>query len=605
MLQRDYQLACADATFKAFGSGAKGVLNALATGLGKTVVAGLCAKRMDSMLFIVDREELAFQGQRTLQQMLDRRVYLMLGWGGGLLWATGDHRHSRSFRPVKWVRDGGVEYLGYKNPPDAHYVVAMSQSMIRRMAAWPSDHFNYIIEDECHHSVSATRTKIREHFNQRRGVIGFSATPTRSDNKAAGLVYDAVGYQMSFLDGVDNGWLVPFRSRVVTCNDMDLRDFKGSAEYSQERLRLQTEKAAVIEAIAQRTVAIADGRQTVIFAQTVQQSQQICDYLKSIGERATHVDGKMHRSMRRDRLDQFGARNFQFVCNCALIEEGVDVPGIEVVAMAAPMRSTGRFMQRVGRGSRSTIQLTGATAEERCKQIADSDKPHFTVIDFIGQMDEHSSAMAFSGDLLAGDFSDEERKVAIKLATGSKEPDMRAIIAQAREIVAKRHRKLTPQQENEAARERYKLADRSAQQAWIMRQSFHPYDVLGLDKRAADQEVSKSDQYGRVYEASVKYLRDCHMQQQEIQLLTNTQIVYLARTLRQRAETHAPYPQARRIHACGYDNAGALSKQEANSLTERITSAGYVRPPEDGPNNRYLASIKQSKVGSNRDYIFL
>lgn len=574
---RDYQVDCTEATFKAFDNGAKGVLNALATGMGKTVIAGLMAQRMESFLFVVDREELAFQSQRTLQALTGHQVYL----------------------------ECGAEYKAFKNAPNARFVVAMSQSMIKRKEAYSQDRFQYIFEDECHHSVSATRSSIRDYFAGKRGVIGFSATPTRADNKAAGMVFDTVAFQMSFLDGVDLGWLVPFKSRVVSCNDIDLRGFKGSTEFSTQELRKQIEKQQVIEHVARKTLAIADGRQTVIFARTVQQSQQICQFLKSIGERATHVDGKMHRYMRRERLQQFGAKNFQIICNCGLIEEGVDVPGIEVVSMAAPMRSTGRFLQRVGRGSRATVHLSGATPEERRKQIAESDKPYFTVIDFIGQMDEHSAAMCFAGDLLSGDFDDETRKVAIRLATGRQDADMRAIVAEAKNIIAHRRRKLTPVQEKFAARERYAKIDKARENAWAMKTTFHPFDVLKLDKKAPDREISKSDQYGRSLDASERYLRDCKLTPQEIHLLTSPQRVYLARLLRARAESHAPYTQSRRIHSCGYE-ASDLTKAEANALSDRIIAAGFVRPAEDGPNTRYLAATNgAASVSTTKDYVFL
>ena len=461
----------------------------------------------------------------------------------------------------------------------------------------------YLVHN-CHHSVSPTRTAIRDYFTGKRGVIGFSATPQRLDGKAAGMVYDQVAMKMSFLDGVDLGWLVPFKSRVVSCHDMDLRQFKGSSEYSDKELRKQIEKDAVIEHIARKTIAIADGRQTVIFARTVEQSQKIQQYLKSIGERATHVDGKMHRYMRRDRLHQFAERNFQFVCNCGLIEEGVDVPGIEVVSMAAPMRSTGRFMQRVGRGSRAVIELTGETPEDRRKQIAESEKPHFTVIDFIGQMDEHSAAMCFAGDLLAGDFDDETRKVAIRLATGKQNADMRAIIAEARDIVAHRKRKLTPAEEKAAARERYANKSRSAENRWGQMTLFHPFDVLRIDRRLPDVEVPKAEQYGRVLDASTNYLKDCRLRPQEINALTNAQRVYLAKLLRQRAETHGTYPQYRLIHSCGYD-ASNQNREQAAELAKRCQDAGYIRPAEDGPNQLYLAAQRGQSISSAKDFVFL
>jgi superfamily II DNA or RNA helicase len=543
-----------------------------------TVLAGMLAQRMESLLFIVDREELAFQSQEKLQSITGRPVAL----------------------------ECGTEYKAFKTNPTAKIVVAMSQSLIRRLPAYSPDRFQYMMEDESHHSICATRTSIRNYFTGKRAVIGFTATPERADGKALGLAFDTTAYEMDYPTAVDLGWLVPFKSRILSCTEMDLRGFKKAVEFNQEALRLQTEKEAVIERIATKTMAVADGRQTVIFAQTVKQSEQINRYLRSIGERSTHVDGKMPRYLRRERLAQFGLKNFQFICNCGLIEEGVDVPGIEVISMAAPIRSTARFIQRVGRGSRAICDLDGATPEIRRKQIADSSKPWFTVIDFIGQMDDHCSSMCFSGDLLGGNFDDEERKVAIRLASGKDSPDMPAIMAEAKEIVAKRRAKLTPQQEKEEARKRYQKAGRAQEQTWAITTTFDPYAVLRLDKRTADKEVGKDEMYGRSLDASQQYLKACQLTPAEVRLLGSKEIVYLARVLRARANSHCSYLQARQIHARGYD-ASNLSKADGNRIMNRIIEAGYVRPEEDGPNELYEKhqASKVEPVGRKQNYTFV
>lgn len=578
-IARDYQVESVDSILKHIQAGSKGVLCAMATGLGKTGVAGFLAQHMDSLLFVVDREELAFQSKATLEAITGRPVAL----------------------------ECGPEYKAFKTNPKAKIVVAMSQSLIRRLKAYDPNRFEFIIEDECHHSVSATRTAIRSHFTGSRATVGFSATPKRADGKAAGEVYDSVAYQMDAMQGTELGWLTPFRSRVLSCNEMDLRQVKMSrGEFNAAALRLQLEKQAVVERIARQTIAIADGRQTVIFAQTVDQSKMIDRFLRSIGERSTHVDGKLPRFARRDRLSRFSKGDHQFIVNCSLIEEGVDVPGIEVVAMAAPVRSAPRFIQRCGRGLRPVIEMTGLTPDERRKQIAESRKPWCTIIDFIGQMDDHCSSMCFAGDLLGGEFDDETRKVAIRLASGQETPNIPAIMAEAKEIVAKRRTKFTPLQLKEEARKRYQKAGRSAEQAWAVGTVFCPYAVLRIDKKTADREVSKEATYGRSYDASQSYLKACHLMPQEIRMLSSKEQVYLARVLRERADTKSSYVQTRQIHARGYD-ASNLSKIEGHELMNRIIDAGYVRPAEDGPNELYESSVasKSEPVSKRQNFTFV
>lgn len=712
---RDYQHEAVASTWKHIEAGSRGTLLAMATGVGKTVVAGMLATTMESLLFIVDREELAFQSQEKLQEITGRQVAL----------------------------ECGPEYKAFKTNPTAKFVVAMSQSLIRRLSAYRPDRFRYIMEDECfpagtmvgsvpietikvadmvdsynhqtrkveqrkvlrvssrrssglvrvstnigesiictpdhpfyaaktmdpdyapacslrhgnmilrnrdgecywvymecvdaipdgddmevfnlevehnhnyfangylvhncHHSVAATRTTIRNHFSGSRATIGLSATPKRADGKAAGEVYDTVAFKMDIVEATDLGWLTPFRSRVLSCNEMDLRQVKlNCGEFNAAALRVQLEKQAVVERIARQTVAIADGRQTVIFGKTVEQSKMIDRFLRSIGERSTHVDGKLPRFARRDRLARFSNGDHQFICNCNLIEEGVDVPGIEVVAMASPCRSTPRFIQRCGRGLRPVISLHQATPAERRQAIRDSRKPWCTIIDFIGQMDQHCSSMCFSGDLLGGEFDDEERKVAIRLASGQETPDIKSIMAEAKEIVAKRRAKLTPAQEKEEAVKRYQKAGRVQEQTWCVTTTFCPYSVLRIDKKTADKEVSKEDSYGKSYSGSETYLRACNLTPQEIRTLSSKEIVFLARLLRKRSETHSSFAQCRQIHARGYD-ASNLTKSQGNTLMDRIRGAGYVRPVEDGPNELYEESraAKSEPVTKIQNFTFV
>ena len=118
---RDYQHEAVASTLKHIEAGSKGILLALATGTGKSVIAGMLATHMETMLFIVDREELAFQAKEKLESITQRRVAL----------------------------ECGTEYKAFKTSPDAKFVVAMSQSLIRRLSAYGPNRFDYIMEDEC------------------------------------------------------------------------------------------------------------------------------------------------------------------------------------------------------------------------------------------------------------------------------------------------------------------------------------------------------------------------------------------------------------------------------------------------------------------------
>ena len=83
-------------------------------------------------------------------------------------------------------------------------------------------------------------------------------------------------------------------------------------------------------------------------------------------------------------LAEFAAGKVQVVCNCGVLTEGFDDPGVEVVIMGRPTKSRSLYSQMVGRSTRPLPGVVDGpeTAEARKAAIAASAKPSCLVVDF-------------------------------------------------------------------------------------------------------------------------------------------------------------------------------------------------------------------------------
>lgn len=581
---RDYQQRAEDELFSLWGQGFRSVLIVLFTGGGKTVIAGNIAKRLQPgqrMLFQVHREELAYQSQQKLQEITGRQVALEMS--------------------------GRKAFI---DNPDAPIVVAMCQSMCKRLAGYKRDHFHVFAQDEAHH-LTAPQYRAAYDYYDWKFCFGLTATPMRSDGVALGKVFDKTCLEMMAIEGIEQGWLTPIRSRVETVADMDLSKVKiDVGDFNSKQLNEQLTKQSVIHTIAAKTLAIASGRQTVLFCRAIDQSQAVAAVMRQMGASAEHIDGKTGKGgwkwgryvkgERERKMDRFRDGSLQVLTNVGLIDEGVDVPGIEVVGNASPTRSQSRIIQRVGRGLRPVEPPQGMTPEERRAEIAGSHKPHCTVIDFLGgQMGEHF--MRVSGDLLGGEYDDEVRKVAIQLASkfDGEFVDWADIYAKAAAIVAEREKSRSVAEER---RQQMSLL-RAEENRWAFKKSKFdppcPFEVLGIEKRDASE--FRDDAYGRALQDAKAFLSDAGFTDLELQRLSNTEQYFLGREYwklcRRIPDNRASWKQMRLLYVYGYKpKSYRFRKTTACGIMARVENAGWVRPLEDGVNEYFLADTGKDVV---------
>lgn len=179
--------------------------------------------------------------------------------------------------------------------------------------------------------------------------MGFTATP-HTDHRGYIIrkVFGEIVYEAATANMVDAGRLVPAKLRQVhtafEATEQEQVDFSAL-------VGLVVADAAR-NALIVRTVLEGTGLAIVITSRVVH-AQELAAALAERGLRAGCLVGEMKRDDREDVLERARAGALDVVTATTLADEGLDLPNLRRVLLAAPAREGARFIQRVGRGLRT------------------------------------------------------------------------------------------------------------------------------------------------------------------------------------------------------------------------------------------------------------
>jgi superfamily II DNA or RNA helicase len=318
----------------------------------------------------------------------------------------------------------------------ARIVCASLQTIVqqRRLERWDPDHFGLIIFDEAHHSVSPTFRKPLDYFASAK-VLGVTATPDRGDEKALGKLFDDVAFVFDIVNGIEQGYLVPIRGQSVRVEEINLSSVSKTAG-DLAIGELDDEMVKHIEGIVQKTLELEPGRQGIWFFPGVKSAELACDRINALlPNSCAFVSGETPKEERDEIMKGFKNGRYSHLTNCQVATEGFDAPTADLVVIGRPTLSRALYAQMVGRGLRVLPGLVdhlvdGDAAVERRAAVAGSTKPYCAVVDFAGNAGKHT--LIAPEDLLGGDYSDEEVKLAKKVAKECPGQDVLANLEAAR-----------------------------------------------------------------------------------------------------------------------------------------------------------------------------
>ena len=461
MILRPYQSAACDAIFKEWQDN-DSTLVVMPTGGGKTILFADVIRRVfpRRALVIAHREELIFQARDKIQRVTGLQADVEMG---------------------EYRADGGLFDA-------ARVVVSTIQTQCSggdgggRMAKFDPARFGVLIIDEAHHATSPSYRRVIDYYrtNSALKVLGVTATPDRADEEALGQVFQSVAFDYEVQDAIHDGWLVPIQQQMVHVDGLDYSSIRTTAgDLNGGDLAAVLEAEKNLQQIASASVDIIGQRRALVFTASVKSAEMTAEiFNRHRANMAAWVCGKTDKEERRKILARFAAGKIQVVCNCGVLTEGFDDPGVEVVIMGRPTKSRSLYSQMVGRSTRPLPGVVDGpeTAEARKAAIAASAKPSCLVVDFVGNAGRHK--LVTSADILGGKFSDEAiEKAVIKAREAGKPVNMAKELDLAEE-------ELREQREQARLAEIARRANLVAT-ARFTTQSVDPFDVLHLEPTKA------------------------------------------------------------------------------------------------------------------------
>jgi DNA repair protein RadD len=344
-----YQVAALEQLDAAFAAGRRAPLLVLPTGAGKTVIAAEMIRRTVAtsgrVLFLAPRRELVAQTSEKLDAV---------GVEHGVILSGADERAGLAAA----VQVASVDTL-------------VSRVLRREMLALPA--CDLVLVDEAHLSITNIRRELLECWPAARRV-GLTATPTRKDGHALGLLYDAIIEPATTATLVTQGYLA--KARYFSWPTPDLTGVRTCAgDYNLADLELLLNKTPLLADVVATWLQHAPDRRTVVYCVSIAHAVALAEAFRREQIAAEHVDAGTPAPTRAATFARFRAGTTQVLTNCFLAAYGFDLPALSCVVLARPTRSLMLYLQMLGRGLR----------------IAD-DKRDCLVLDHSGAVHRHGLA---------------------------------------------------------------------------------------------------------------------------------------------------------------------------------------------------------------------
>lgn len=250
--------------------------------------------------------------------------------------------------------------LSDKLDPDASIQVSSMQTEIARTLKtnrWDPFPADYVIVDEAHLMCQGRSLEIlRRHVHSGAKLIGFTATPVCMSHLYPVLVYRGKPSEcLKYGAHVRAMIRAPFefdlgKVKKVKINNYDINSFKQEI-WSQQVV------GKIVESWQELN---PQARLTLVFAPDIECSIGLCDRFRSIGVSACHIDGKQiyvdgefyrdhDGSIRKRTLERARSGDIKVICNRFCLREGVDLPEIFHLILAAPIQNLKTYIQTIGR----------------------------------------------------------------------------------------------------------------------------------------------------------------------------------------------------------------------------------------------------------------
>lgn len=277
--------------------------------------------------------------------------------------------------------DHGIVADGFPFQPDKLVQVCSIDTLVNLMAKLPAPHG--IVFDEAHHTVAGNHSRVADAYPN-AWHIGLTATPERLDGTGLAAYYDEMLLGPTTGGLMKAGWLSPYR--YFAPGDPDL--VGGRDGFNRASVADAMGNVKLIGDAVEHWGRDACGMRTIGFEMSRRASLATVDAFRTSGIEAAHIDGTMHRDLRRELFARFRAGDLTYLSQVAIAGEGVDIPGAECALLRYKTNSLTKFLQDCGRVFRPLFSdgfdPNHATDAERLASIGAGPKPYAVILDMGG-----------------------------------------------------------------------------------------------------------------------------------------------------------------------------------------------------------------------------
>jgi superfamily II DNA or RNA helicase len=330
---RPYQAEAVDCVESQRSGGADKALLIMATGLGKSLVA--------SELIQHELERNSSQEVLVLAHMRDLiRQLEVSSWP----------QLSKQFPTHLWTEGEQPAFSG-------GVIFATWQSVLaaQKRGEISGGRFGLVIVDEAHHAPSdsfrALLAALQPNF-----LLGMTATPWRGDERSLDDIFGPPTFSMDMVDGMQQGYLADIDYRMLTdgidWDEVALQSRQGLTIKDLNVLLLMPDRdVAMVDLIASKMETL-DRRCAIGFCRSIEHATRLQPLLAAKGIRAGLLHSQLRREERFHNLSAFRGGELDMLLSIEMLNEGIDVPDVNMIAFMRVTHSRRIFIQQLGRGLR-------------------------------------------------------------------------------------------------------------------------------------------------------------------------------------------------------------------------------------------------------------
>lgn len=334
----DYQYKTVDALIKH-----RAIIAQVATGGGKSRIASMAyAKIKRPTLFITTRSVLMHQMKRAFDKSIKHRKKqgeadlddVFCGVLGDSEWRLSRHLNVAMVQTIQ---------ARLKDPATA--------DKMRRIL----EHFELVILEEAHESSGEGYFQIMNACKNAVYRLALTATPFMREDEEANMrlmaVSGPIGIRVSEKELIDKGILATPQFKIVDVRPPEKvrKSSNWQLAYKYGIVHNEERNGIIVSEVSQ---AVKAGLSCMVLVQRREHGQILADMLRVNHVRVKYIFGDSDQETRTAALEDLRDGRIDVLIGSTILDVGVDVPAVGMVALAGAGKAEVALRQRIGRGLR-------------------------------------------------------------------------------------------------------------------------------------------------------------------------------------------------------------------------------------------------------------